>query len=195
MPHNPDFDSLVRSRRSIFPASFTGEKVEDELVLQMLRNAHTAPTHGKTQPWRFVVFCEKGLKQFAQIQAEKYKVSTPPEQFSQTKYEKLRTHPLKASHVIALIMKRQASEQIPEIEEIAAVACAVQNLALSAHAYGLGGYWSTGGITYHPDTKELFGLSEKDKLMGFFYLGVPVAELPPLWDRGSVEPLVNWVRG
>jgi nitroreductase len=57
------------------------------------------------------------------------------------------------------------------MEEIAAVACAVQNIYLSLAAYGLGGYWSTGGITYDQAARPFLGLQGEDRLMGFFYLG------------------------
>ena len=60
---------------------------------------------------------------------------------------------------------------IPEMEEVAAVSCAVQNIYLSMAAYGLGGYWSTGGITYDTAASAFLGLEEQDRLMGFFYVG------------------------
>ncbi|MFX6331091.1 hypothetical protein ABTF76_22820, partial [Acinetobacter baumannii] len=61
---------------------------------------------------------------------------------------KMQTQPLMASHIISIGMKRNEAQCIPEIEEIEAVACAVQNIYLSVSAYGLGGYWTSGGITY-----------------------------------------------
>ena len=41
------------------------------------------------------------------------------------------------SHIIAIDTARSDAGR-PEMEEVEAVACAVQNLALSAHTYGLG---------------------------------------------------------
>src|SRR5882762_1920181 len=90
---------------------------------------------------------------------------------TQDKYEKLLTNPELCSHIIAIILKRSTEIAIPEMEEIAAVACAVQNIWLSAAAFGLGGYWSTGGITYDPAARPFLGLQGDDRLMGFFYLG------------------------
>ena len=52
----------------------------------------------------------------------------------------MQQQPLKASHIIAIVMKRSAKKGIPEIEDIEAVSCAVQNIYLSVTAYGLGGY-------------------------------------------------------
>lgn len=51
-------------------------------------------------------------------------------------------------------MKRTTNKNIPEVEDIEAVACAVQNMYLSVTAYGLGGYWTTGGVTYKEEAKS-----------------------------------------
>ena len=49
-------------------------------------------------------------------------------------------------------------QRFPEVEEICATATAVQNIYLSVCAYGVGGYWTTGGITYNEKAKPFFEL-------------------------------------
>jgi nitroreductase len=90
-------------------------------------------------------------------------------------------------------MKRDPNKKFPEVEEIAAVATAVQNIYLSVTVYGLGGYWTTGGVTYNEKAKPFFGLNEDDKLMGFFYIG-HVAVPSPAGKRQPIEEKVVWVR-
>lgn len=90
-------------------------------------------------------------------------------------------------------MKRTTSKPIPEIEDIEAVACAVQNIYLSVTAYGLGGYWTTGGITYKASAKSFFGLDDQDKLLGFFYIG-QVAIPSTSATRLPMEEKVKWVK-
>jgi nitroreductase len=90
-------------------------------------------------------------------------------------------------------MKRNSGKGLPEIEEVEAVACAVQNIYLSVTTYGLGGYLTTGGITYYENAKPFFGLEEKDKLLGFFYVGY-VAVTSPSAKRKSVNEKSIWVR-
>ena len=89
-------------------------------------------------------------------------------------------------------MKRTTTKNIPETEDIAAVACAVQNIYLSVTVYGLGGYWTTGGITYIERAKSFFGLGEQDKLLGFFYIG-RVAIPSVTATRSPLEEKVKWV--
>ena len=44
--------------------------------------------------------------------------------------------------------RRSANKNIPEVKDVAAVSCAVQNIYMSGSAYGLGSYWTTSGVTY-----------------------------------------------
>jgi hypothetical protein len=68
-------------------------------------------------------------------------------------------------------MKRGDRDNIPENEEAAATACAVQNMLLTATANALAIYWGTGGMCYHPSMKKHFNLRDEDKIMGFLYTG------------------------
>lgn len=188
-----EINDLIRSRRSVFPRQFdTERKVDDAVVQQILENATWAPSHGNTEPWRFVVFAGEGLQKLADFQANLYKQEAG-ENFKEATFQTLSTNPLKASHVVALCLKRDPNKKFPEQEEIEAVACAVQNIYLSTTAYGLGGYWTTGGVTYKPSAKAFFGLGEDDKLLGFFYLA-HVATPSPQGKRKPVEEKVEWVR-
>ncbi len=185
-------NELIKNRRSVFPDQFiSGKKVDDEIIQQVLINATWAPNHGQTEPWQFTVFTGDGLKAFAKFQSELYKQEAA-ENFKEEKYTKLQQQPLKASHIISLGMKRSAKKGIPEIEDIEAVSCAVQNIYLTVSAYGLGGYWTTGGITYLKNAKPFFGLNEEDKLLGFFYIGHVAAPSPPA-KRLPIEEKTKWV--
>ena len=183
-------NNLIENRRSTFPKQFTpGKKIDDAIVQQMLENANWAPNHKQTEPWRFTVFTGEGLKKFARFQAEMYKkVETAT--FKEDKYQKLLTNPLQASHIISIGMKR--SDKVPEVEEIAAVSCAVQNMYLTAAVYGVGCYWTTGGVTYYEGVHDFFGLEAKDKLLGFMYVG-EIAIPSPAGKRKPIEEKINWV--
>lgn len=190
--HPELFNELCRTRRSVFPDQFeAGKKVDDEIIKEILINATWAPNHGREEPWQFTVFSGEGLRRFADFQSELYKETTP-NNFKEITYAKLQQQPLKASHIIAIGMKKSVNKNIPEVEDIAAVSCAVQNIYLSVTAYGLGGYWTTGGITYRQQAKEFFGLREEDKLLGFFYIGY-IAIPSTGVTRKPIEEKINWI--
>ena len=177
----------------MFPDQFEkGKIIPEDVILELLENANWAPNHKQTEPWRFVVFSGDGLRQFAEFQAARYR-ETAGSRFRQDKYEKLGSTPLACSHIIAIIMRRSEPGSIPEMEEIAAVSCAVENIYLSLSPYGLGGYWSTGGVTYDPGAREFFGLEGDDMLMGFFYLGY--VRIPSTGGRRRpVTEKTRWVK-
>jgi nitroreductase len=187
-------NEVIKNRRSVFQPQYSGEKVEDIIIEQMLENANWAPTHKFTEPWRFIVFTGKGIEQLAKQQADLYKeVTSKDGSFKENRYENLLTKPMLSSHIIAVAMKRDESKSVPEIEEVGAVFCAIQNILLTAAAYEIGCYLSTGGVTYFPQAKNLFGLGDDDKLIGFLNVGKIKSELPE-GKRKPVADKVNWVR-
>lgn len=185
-------NELILERRSVKPGQFKpGERVPDEVVKQAIFNASWAPTHGKTEPWYFQVFTGAGLNKLAEFQASIYKEDAG-DKFTEAKYQKLLSQPLLCSHMIAICMRRDAEVKIPEVEDIEAVACAVQNIYLTITAYGYGGYWTTGGATYNKNAKPFFGLREHDHLLGFFCLG-QVAVQPERGKRKPVDEISIWI--
>jgi nitroreductase len=99
---------------------------------------------------------------------------------------------MQSSHIIAVSMKRDSRKSIPEMEEAGAVFCAIQNMHLTATAYGIGAYLSTGGITYFEEAKPFFGLDPDDRLIGFFHLGIPRVAWPE-GKRKAWNEKVRWV--
>ena len=187
-----EINDLMRMRRTIYPEQFSPRKVHKEQIELLLNNAQWAPTHGNTQPWRFKVFTELGLDKLSEFLGTTYLQQTPKEQQNDLKLAKLISRPLKSSVVIAICMERQKEEKIPEIEEIEAVACAIQNLHLSCTAYGLGGFWSTPKLIYTQQMNEFLALGEKDKCLGLFYIGYPSIDWPSS-HRKPLEYNTEWI--
>lgn len=184
---------LIADRRSVYQAQYSGEQVDDNIIRQMLENANWAPTHKLTEPWRFVVFTGDGIRKLAEFQSSLYRqVATSNGTYKEDTFEKLLTKPALSSHIMAVGMNRDPRNSVPEIEEIGAVFCAVQNMYLTACAYGVGCYLSTGGITFYEDAKPFFGLGADDKLLGFLHVGMPRGTMPP-GKRTPVDQKVKWV--
>jgi nitroreductase len=185
-------NEIIRTRRAIYTNMFSGEQVDDQIIEEMLQNANWAPTHKLTEPWRFVVFKGEGVRRLGEFQADLYQQKYG-EDFNEDTYNKLKNKPLECSHVIAIGMKRDEKESIPEVEEVCATACAVQNMWLTASAHRIGCYWSTGGVTFYEEAKPFFGLGEKDLLLGFLYIGTPKSDKWPVGRRKAIEDKVKWV--
>jgi nitroreductase len=187
-----EISALIRDRRTIYPEQFSNRIIHKEILDQILSNAIWAPNHGMTQPWRYKVFTGKGLQKLGAFMADFYKSKTTIENFDNDRYLKIQQRPALAQAVIVICMQRQETEKIPEIEEIEAVACTVQNMYLTATAYGIGGYWGSGGPVYSEEMKRFLGLKEKDKCLGLFFLGYPSIEWPKS-HRKPVEYVTEWI--
>ncbi len=189
-------NALIRRRRSIKPQDMDDRPVDPRLLAAILENANWAPTHGMTEPWRFFLFSGAGRERLADFCQSLYRRITPESAFRQDKFDKLRTNPLKAPVTIAIAMKRQDIEKIPEIEEIEAVACAVHNMHLTASALGLAAFWATPPLVYTDEMRQWLGLSNpRDKCLGFFYLGWPAGESWPEGKRGDIsEKIVQVIK-
>lgn len=184
---------IVQNRRTITPEQFSDRKVHKEQIEALLESARWAPTHKLTQPWYFKVFMGEGLTKFGEWHSETYKSLVSAEDFNEKKYNMMKTRPQRSSAIIVVAMKRDTEERIPEIEELAAVSCAVQNMHLTATAYGLAFYWGTGGLTYKPAMREFIGLGENDKVLGLLHVGYPAKEWPRKTPRKPIEYFTDWV--
>jgi nitroreductase len=187
-----EINELIRERRTIYPEQFSDRQVHKEQIEVILNNAQWAPTHGNTQPWRFKVFTDEGKQVLSSYLGQAYLNFTPEEKQNDVKLKKLISRPLKSSVAIAVCMKRQPEEKILEIEEIQAVACAIQNMHLTCTAYGLGGFWSTPKLIYTPEMNEFLNIGEKDRCVGLFYIGYPAIEWPKA-HRKPIEYTTEWI--
>ena len=195
MRHNlSDTNELIRDRRTIAPEKYSSRKVHREVVEEVLRNGTWAPTHGMTQPWRFKVYMGGGLKSIMGQLPLWYKNYVSEKKFSQKKYDKLVARGEKCSVVIAITMERDPNGRIPEIEEVEAIACAVQNMYLTCTAHGIGALYSTPGYLYTDEVKQFLGLEGDDRCLGLFYMGYPEGEWPKS-HRKPLEYVTEWIEG
>ncbi|QEC68733.1 nitroreductase [Panacibacter ginsenosidivorans] len=162
---------IIKGRRSSKPALMNGKKIDNSIIQQLLELADWAPTHGHTEPWRFVVYSGDTVQQFCNDHAELYKANTPEGKFLTANYEKLKHQGDNLSHIILVYMKRGNNPKIPALEEMSAVACAVENFLLGASTLNIAVLWGSGGMTHHPAMKNYLGLAEEDIMMGLLYLG------------------------
>ncbi|MDA7803650.1 nitroreductase [Crocinitomix sp.] len=189
-----EISDLIKDRRTIYPEQYSNRKIHKEQVEVLLNNAIWAPTHGLTQPWQFKVFLDEGRQKLSDFLSNYYTENTPEADFGQMKFNKLKNRPLMAGAVIAVSLKRDPESKIREIEEIEAVACAIQNMYLTATAWGLGSFWSTPNIMHTPEMNQFLGLTGEDKCLGLFYVGYPKADFQ--WPKGHRKPIeyyTEWV--
>ena len=182
--------ALIRRRRSIFPRSYNDLPISDEVLLEILENANWAPTHKMTEPWRFKVFQGAALDRLGIYLSDYYRSHTSPPAFSERKYKKTRNNPTRAAAVVAIIMRRDPEERVPEWEELASVAAAVQNMWLTCTAHGIGAYWSTPAAILQGEA--FLELAPGERCLGLFYMGNYDGEEVP-GKRSPIEKKIEWL--
>lgn len=185
--------SSIKNRRSVFPQFFTDAPVADNIINELLEVANLAPSHKKTEPWRFRIYTGAGREQLSQTVKEVYEAARAPEVRDPKVGPKFAKKIGQSPVVIAIFLHRDPAERVPEWEELAAVACAVENLWTSLDHYNLGGYWSSPGFLCG-DYGQWPEAAENERCLGLFYLGY--YEMPDLpRPRGPLAEKVTWFTG
>lgn len=183
---------IIRERRSVKPALLRPDPVPREMIELLLENASWAPTHGLTEPWRFHIFTGESRERLANAMQAFYQQHTPTNAQRPEKLEKLGKNPLLAPVVITISMHPDPTGKIPEQEEIAAVACAVQNMHLTASALGLGGFWSSPPLVYTDSMREFLALEQSARCLGLFYVGWTQEGLQLESRRSPIDQKSSW---
>ena len=159
--------NIIETRRSIFPKSYSTEEIKENVLTEILNSANFAPNHKRTKPWRLKVFRGEEKIQLGVKLAAIYQETTNPQTFLEKKYIDITDKIAMSDSIITISVN--FSGLLPEWEEIAATAMAVQNMYLTATAHEVGCYWSTPGMINH--LGEFLQLEENQKCIGLFYLG------------------------
>ncbi len=182
--------ALIANRRSIKPIDMDPAKnISQETWNAMMESANWAPSHGHNEPWRFIIYRGDSRAEIAKALQNAYKADTPEQDFKPEKHEKMGKKPLYVHAVAAIVMSPGDNEKIPEIEEIEAVACAVQNMHLAATAAGVGLFWSSPAVSYGANFAQSLDLGKSDKCLGLLYIGYP--KEGHKWPKSSRKPVAD----
>ena len=182
---NKSISEVIQSRRSIYPKDFNGKIIPQEVIMELLENANYAPTHKMTQPWMFKIFFKESKIKLLE------EIINKNSELSENKKNKMEENFKKSSHIICVCMKSHG-HLLPEWEEVASTAMAVQNLWLTCVNTNIGGYWST--PKYLDKLTSFLGLSKDEKCLGFFYLGCHESEQLKERKRHSIHDKIEWFK-
>ncbi len=182
--------NLIASRRSVFPGQYNAAPISEVEIKTILEAANWAPTHRRTEPWRFKVLQGQAKTNLGQFLAAKYKETTA--KFSEIKYNKIAQKMEQSAAVIAICMQRDEKESVPEWEEIAAVAMAVQNMWLMAHEMEIGAYWSSPATI--AQMHSFFDFNPGESCLGFFYMGKYDGDLEVGTRLTTIADKTTWLQ-
>jgi len=178
---------LLLTRRSV--GKLRADPVPRELVEQMLQAAAMAPNHHLTEPWRFVVIGGDARREVGEAHAAAVARCRPAAAPEALRREAARLE--RAPVVIACVVNGDAPDAVQAREDRDAVAAAVQNLLLAAHALGFGAIWRTGAMVDEPEVRDALGLADADAIVAFVYVGRADAS-PDARERRPLDDVVEW---
>lgn len=77
-----------------------------------------------------------------------------------------------------------------QLEDYAAVCCAIHNMTLSMHSAGVSTKWSTGGVTRKESFRQLIGATQDEMVVGVLMCGYRRASAPTLRPPIKRRPLI-----
>lgn len=185
------FDSIQR-RRSI--GKMTGERPTRQQIERLLEAATHAPNHHNEQPWKFIVLAGESRAAIGEVMAESLaaRLEDVDDENAQARLAKERNKLLRAPVIIVVAAEPPRHPQALEIENIQAASAAVQNMLLAGEEMGLATMWRTGDAAFDPRVKRALGLSPRDHIIAFLYVGFPAI---PKLERHPVpfEEKTTWL--
>ncbi len=178
----------ILTRHSV--ARVKPDPIPHEVIECLLEAAVQAPNHYRIRPWRFVVLTGKSREALGEVMARSLLQTKPG--LPQAALEIEKTKPLRAPVLIAVGVDKCSDPRIIEIENVCAVAAAVENLLLAAQAQGLGAMWRTGPAARDPEVKKFLGFAPDQDLLAFVYVGYPETTLTPA-ARPTYEDRTTWM--
>jgi nitroreductase len=185
-----DVFDAIRLRRSIKPDKMKPDPVERAVLERLLDAANWAPTHGRTEPWRFIVFEGEARRALAEAVVS---TMAPPDQDTlpadDPRREKVMRNFLTPPFCIAIISATSSNPKIVPHEEIISTGIAVEHIQLTARSLGIATYWTSGEKAFHPRMAKFLGITPPHQCLGFLYVGWPAIE----WPEGERQPIAHKV--
>lgn len=163
----------IRQRRSI--GKMTAECPTRSQIERILEAATHAPNHHNAQPWKFFVVAGNARAELGTILSESLlaRLGDVSSEKGMAVLAKEGNKPMRAPVLLIAAAEYPRHNKVLEIENIAAVAAAVENMLLVAEELGLAAMWRTGDAAYDPRVKQWLGLTPRDTIVGIIYLGYP----------------------
>jgi nitroreductase len=182
-----DLFTAINSRSSSIKLIEPGP-TREHLERIMLAGAR-APDHGRLAPWRFVVLEGAAREVLANASIELLLAEEP--QATEAQIARERDKPMRAPTIIAVAAHLTRGHKVPEHEQVQAVAAAVQNMFLAAHALGYGATWKTGAAARSAIVNRALGFEADDEIVAFLYLGTNATAGPV--RAASIEGKARWL--
>jgi len=159
----------IYTRRSV--RQFTGQPVEREQLLEIIKAGTWAPSGLNNQPWRFAIVQDAAVRDnLAKLTKYHFVIEGAPA-------------------CIAVFVDRRVMYH--DVKDHQAIGACIQNMLLAAHALGLGAVWLGEILKNAEGVRTQLGLPEHLELMAVVALGHPAAKSHPSTRKGLADVLIK----
>lgn len=158
----------IDARRSY--SRVTAEAPSREELLRLVSLAGRVADHGLLRPWRLVELRGDARRRLGDALAEASGRLGDDA-------ARLAAKPLRAELLVAVVASRKESHKVSDWEQDAAAAGVAHALSLLLFDAGWGVMWRTGPFTRSEPVRRMHGLTEREELLGWLYVGGIPAEL------------------
>lgn len=183
----------VINRRRDVRREFTGEPVDDAVLLRVLEAAHRAPSVGLSQPWDFVLVRDRATREkfrdHVRTERDTFSASLPPDRrqtFAKIKVEGI------CESSLGVVITYDPTRGGPQVlgrhaiddAGLYSTCLAIQNLWLAATAEGLGLGWVS--FYREPYLRDLLDIPEPIRPIAWLCVGAVshLEEVPDLERAG-----------
>ena len=182
--------ALIASRQNVSPKRLVEPGPSGEQLERLFVAAAAAPDHGQLLPWRFVIVPQDKRGLLADVFALALIDRDPGATMVQIEAAREKAH---RAPLLMLAVARLVSEQepeIPDLERMVSLGCAVQNMLLASHAMGFGSGLTSGQAMASPRMRELFALGDEEVAVCFVTVGT-ISKRKPGRIRPTAEQFVS----
>jgi nitroreductase len=182
--------ALIHTRRSM-PPKYLREPGPSAVELDALMNAAAAaPDHGEIVPWRFIVVPQEQRAHLGEVFALALVDRDPAATPKQREAARAKAHhaPLL---MLAVARLGPADPDIPPLERVLSLGCALQNILLFAHALGYGAGLVAGRALASQRLRELFALAPSEQPLCFVGVGTATVARPPGRLRPTPDQILS----
>ncbi len=175
------------NRRSVLIKNMVEPGPNAEELETILTIATRVPDHRKLEPWRLLVLQGEARQEFgenlAAVKAQKEDI-----QGIQVDIEK---DCFMRAPLVIVVISSSVVHKTPEMEQILSAGAVCQNINIAAASLGYASQWITGWSCLDAAAQQSIGLSGKEFVAGYLYIG-SCDEKPLDRQRPDLDELVSW---
>jgi nitroreductase len=141
-----------------------------EQINNIVKAGLRACDHCSLTPWKFLLIEGLARLKFGELMV-KAKEAADQRPITAELAAKMRSKPLRAPTILAIVAAIKEHPKVPEIEQVLSAGAAAQMMMTAAHAQGVGAIWRSGSLMFTEQMRQGLNLAVDDQIVGFIYLG------------------------